>query len=177
MTCKNAIKFNHHGSRNRHTAVTGLHSRQQIIQQSSNMLCHRSTLFKLDKNIFMSSNIVESCCASGDANQCPGRYMQGKIKGKRVPEKGGAPNRYLLLKSLILGRGTRGTRMCCIFPSNFVSKKIPGTSLFRHKASANQPISSKKYHGRHELEQRNFGPNVGGGGFGERGEEFRDGWR
>ena len=133
MTCKNAIKFNHHGSRNRHTAVTGLHSRQQIIQQSSNMLCHRSTLFKLDKNIFMSSNIVESCCASGDANQCPGRYMQGKIKGKRVPEKGGAPNCYLLLKSLILGRGTRGTRMCCIFLPILLAKNFLGHHVFATK--------------------------------------------
>ena len=67
--------------------------------------------------------------------------------------------------------------MCCVFPSNFVSKKIPGTSLFCHEASANQPISIKKYHGRHEPEQRKFGPNVGGGGFGEYGEGFGDGRR
>ena len=67
--------------------------------------------------------------------------------------------------------------MCCIFPSNFVSKKNPGTSPFCHKASANQPISSKKYHGHHKLEQRNFGPNVGRGGFGEHGEGFGDGRR
>ena len=103
--------------------------------------------------------------------------MQGKIKGKMVPEKGGTPIRYLLLKSSILGRGMSGTRKCCIFPFNFVSKKIPGTSIFCHEASTNQPISSKKYHGRHELKQRSFGPNVCGGGFGECGEGFGDGWR
>ncbi len=89
------------------------------------------------------SRIVEACFASDDANQCPGRYMQGKIKGKRVPKKGGAQNCYLLLKSSILSRGTRETRMWYLFPSNFVSKELPGTSLFCHEAFTNQPISSK----------------------------------
>ena len=124
-----------------------------------------------------SSLPIEACCTSDDANQCSGRYMQGKIKGKQVLEKGGTPFCYLLLKSLNLGRGTSGTHMCCIFPFNFVSKKIPGTSLFCHEASANQLISSKKYNGRHKLEQRNFGPNVGGGGFGECSKGFGDGRR
>ncbi len=110
---------------------------------------------------------VEACCASDNVNQCPGRrYTQSKIKGKRVPEKGGAPNPYLQLKSSILGTGTRGTCMFCCFPSNFGSEKFPGTSLFCHEASANQPISSKMYHGCHALEQRNFGPNIGGGRLG-----------
>ena len=27
--------------------------------------------------------IVEACCASNDANQCPGRYMGGKRGGKQ----------------------------------------------------------------------------------------------
>ena len=38
VTCKNAIEFNHHGGRRRHTVAMGPHSRQQIIQQSTNML-------------------------------------------------------------------------------------------------------------------------------------------
>ncbi len=30
-----------------------------------------------------SRQIIEACCASDDANQCPGRYMGGKKGGKR----------------------------------------------------------------------------------------------
>jgi hypothetical protein len=46
---KNAIHFDHHGGRHRHTAVMGPHSWQQSIQQSTNMLCDRSTSLKLEK--------------------------------------------------------------------------------------------------------------------------------
>ena len=87
---------------------------------------------------------LEVCCTSNNANQCPGRYMQGKIKGKRVPEKGGTPNHYLLLKSSILGKGMRGNCTFYVFPSNFVSKKCPGTLCFCHEASVDLPISIKK---------------------------------
>jgi hypothetical protein len=52
VTCKNAIKFDHHGGRHCHTAAMGPHSQQQIIQQSTIMLCDRSTSFKLEKNIY-----------------------------------------------------------------------------------------------------------------------------
>ena len=34
---------------------------------------------------------LEACCTSDDANQCPGRYMQVKIKGKKGSGKGGSP--------------------------------------------------------------------------------------
>jgi hypothetical protein len=50
---KNAIEFNHHGGRRRHTAAMGPHSRQQSIQQSTNMICNRSTSLRLEKNIFI----------------------------------------------------------------------------------------------------------------------------
>ncbi len=36
---KNAIKSNDHGGCRHHTAAMGPHSRRQIIQQSTNMLC------------------------------------------------------------------------------------------------------------------------------------------
>ena len=38
MTCKHAIKFDLHGGCCCHTMAMGPHSRQQIIQQSTNML-------------------------------------------------------------------------------------------------------------------------------------------
>jgi hypothetical protein len=50
---------------------------------------------------------------------------------------------YLLLNSSNSGRSMEGTRMFCFSPSDFASKKLPGTSLFCHKTSANQPIQSK----------------------------------
>jgi hypothetical protein len=56
VTCKNAIELNHHGGRHCHTVAKGPHSRQQIIQQSTNMLCGRSTSLKLEKNVFITSD-------------------------------------------------------------------------------------------------------------------------
>ncbi len=55
---KNAIQFDHHGRRRRHTAAMGPHSRQQSIQQSTNMICDRSTLLKLGKKIFITINMT-----------------------------------------------------------------------------------------------------------------------
>ena len=49
VTCKNAIKFDHHGGPYSHTATMGPHSRQQIIQQSTYMLCGSCTSLKLKK--------------------------------------------------------------------------------------------------------------------------------
>jgi len=56
VTCKNAIEFDHHGGRRCHTAAMGPHSRQQIIQQSTNMLCGRSTSLKQEQNVFITSD-------------------------------------------------------------------------------------------------------------------------
>ncbi len=58
MTCKNVIKFDHHGGRCRHAVAMEPHSRQKIIQQSTNMLCGSSTSLKLEKNVFITSDIT-----------------------------------------------------------------------------------------------------------------------
>jgi hypothetical protein len=55
---KNAIHFDHHGGRCRHTAAMGPHFRQQSIQQSTNMICNRSTLLKQEKHIFITINMT-----------------------------------------------------------------------------------------------------------------------
>jgi hypothetical protein len=55
---KNVIQFDHHGRRCRHTAAMGSHSRQQSIQQSTNMICDRSMLLKLEKNICITINMT-----------------------------------------------------------------------------------------------------------------------
>ncbi len=55
---KNAIHFDHHGGRHRHTAAMGPHSRQQSIQQSTNRICNRSMSLKLEKHIFITINMT-----------------------------------------------------------------------------------------------------------------------
>jgi len=67
-TCKNAIAFDHHGGRCRHTVAMGPHSRQQIIQQSTNMLCGRSTSLKLENNVFITSDITINARRVDDNN-------------------------------------------------------------------------------------------------------------
>jgi len=52
VTCKNAIEFNHHGGHRRHMAAMGPQSGQQNIQQSTSMLCGRSTSLKLEKKMY-----------------------------------------------------------------------------------------------------------------------------
>jgi hypothetical protein len=47
-----------HGSRHRHTAAMGPHPRQQSTQQSTNIICDGSTLSKLEKKIFITSNMA-----------------------------------------------------------------------------------------------------------------------
>ncbi len=47
-----------HGSRRRHMAAMGLHTRQQSTQQSTNIICDGSTLLKLEKKLFITSNIT-----------------------------------------------------------------------------------------------------------------------
>jgi hypothetical protein len=66
---KNAIQFDHHGRRCCHTAAMGPHSRQQRIQQSTNMICDRSTSLKLEKNIFITINmtIIARCIDNNNA--------------------------------------------------------------------------------------------------------------
>ncbi len=67
--------------------------------------------------------------------------VHGRQKGGEA--KPSFPTRYLQLNSSNSGRGTEGTHMFCFSPSNFVRTKLPRTSLFCNKASANQPIQVK----------------------------------
>ena len=67
VTCKNAIEFDHHGGRRRHTVAMGPHSR--LIQQSTNMLlCGRSTSLKLEKNVFITSDFTINARRVDDDN-------------------------------------------------------------------------------------------------------------
>ncbi len=65
---KNAIQFDHHGRCHHHTATMGPHSRQQSLQQSTNMICNRSTLLRLEKNIFVTINKTIITCRVNDDN-------------------------------------------------------------------------------------------------------------
>jgi hypothetical protein len=55
-----------HGGRRCHTAAMGPHSRQQSIQQSTNIICDRSTSLKLENNVFITSNITINACRVDD---------------------------------------------------------------------------------------------------------------
>jgi hypothetical protein len=63
---KNAIQFNHHGRCRRHTAAMGPHSRQQSKQQSTNMICDRSTLLKLEEKRNITNNMTIIACRVDD---------------------------------------------------------------------------------------------------------------
>ncbi len=47
-----------HGGRRRHTAAMGPHTRQESTQQSTNIICDGSTSLKLEKKIFITSNMA-----------------------------------------------------------------------------------------------------------------------
>ncbi len=47
-----------HGVHRHHTAAMGPHPQQQSKQQSTNIICDGSTLLKLEKKIFITSNMV-----------------------------------------------------------------------------------------------------------------------
>ncbi len=47
-----------HGGRRRHTAAMGPHSRQQSTQQSTYIICNGTTSLKLEKKIFITSNMA-----------------------------------------------------------------------------------------------------------------------
>jgi hypothetical protein len=102
------------------------------------------------------SLIVEVCCTSNNANQCPGRYMQDKEKeGSKhciwrcmhfkmhVFLDASLPTGNLLLNSANLGRGMERTCTFHVSPSNFVSKNNFWNLLFCQEASANKPIQVK----------------------------------
>ncbi len=55
---KNAIHFDHHGRRRCHMAAMGPHFQQQSIQQSTSMICDRSTSLKLENHIFITINMT-----------------------------------------------------------------------------------------------------------------------
>ena len=47
-----------HGVRRHHTAAMGPHPRQQSTQQSTNIICDGSTSLKLEKKIFITSDMA-----------------------------------------------------------------------------------------------------------------------
>jgi hypothetical protein len=51
-----------HGSRYRHTATMGPPPCQQSTQLSTNIICDGSTLLKLEKKLFITSNITINAC-------------------------------------------------------------------------------------------------------------------
>jgi hypothetical protein len=51
-----------YGGRRRHMAAMGPHPRQQSTQQSTNIICDGSTLLKLEKKIFITSNMAINAC-------------------------------------------------------------------------------------------------------------------
>ena len=66
-----------HGGRRRHTAAMGPHTRQQSTQQSTNIICDRSTLLKLEKKILLVILLlmhIASTSTSGDNDAATQRW-------------------------------------------------------------------------------------------------------
>ncbi len=61
-----------HGSRRRHTTAMGPHPRQQSTQQSTNIICNGSTSLKLEKKIFITSNMATNARRIDDNEQWRG---------------------------------------------------------------------------------------------------------
>ena len=51
-----------HGGRDHHTAAMGPHPRQKSMQQSTNIIRGGSTLLKLEKKLFITSNMTINAC-------------------------------------------------------------------------------------------------------------------
>ncbi len=67
-----------HGIRRRHTAAMGPHPRQQSTQQSTNIICDGSTSLKLEKKIFITSNMAINAHRIDDdkqRRQCSNKTM------------------------------------------------------------------------------------------------------
>ncbi len=59
-----------HGSHRHHTADMGPHPRQQSTQQSTNIICDGSTSLKLEKELFITSNMtINACRVDNDVQQ------------------------------------------------------------------------------------------------------------
>ena len=97
--------------------------------------------------------------------------MGGKKGGKA---KLRLPTRYLLLNSSNSGRGMEGTRMLGFLPFGFCQQKTPRDITFLPRSIRKPANSSKKHHGRHELERSDCCPEDGRDGSHERGEGFGD---
>jgi hypothetical protein len=94
------------------------------------------------------SRVDQKCTSTIGGGNVPIQFISPQkctstFWGRNVPVHLSPPTGYLLLNLENLGRGTKGMRMFCFSPLDFASKKLPGTSLFCHEASANQPIQVK----------------------------------
>ncbi len=58
-----------HGGRRRHMAAMGPHPWQQSTQQSTNIICDGSTSLKLEKKIFITSNMAINARCINDNKQ------------------------------------------------------------------------------------------------------------
>ncbi len=58
-----------HGGRHRHKAAMGPHPRQQSMQQSTYIICNGSRLLKLEKKIFITSNMAINARRINDNEQ------------------------------------------------------------------------------------------------------------
>ena len=111
VTCKNATEFDHHGGRRRHTVDMGPHSRQQIIQQSTNMLCGRSTSLKLEKNVFITSDNTINARRVDDDNARTIASLASSppvVSGVAITSATGAPSSSAsTTSSLVAGTASR----------------------------------------------------------------------
>ncbi len=71
-----------HGGRRCHTAAKGPHPRQQSTQQSTYIICDGSTSLKLEKKIFITSNMAINarCIDDNEQQQRCSNAMMGTLQ-------------------------------------------------------------------------------------------------
>ncbi len=72
-----------HGVRRHHMDAMGSHPRQQSTQQSTHIICNGSTSLKLEKKIFITSNMAINARRIDDDEQC--RQCSNKTMGIAQP--------------------------------------------------------------------------------------------
>ena len=98
-----------HGVRRRHTAAMGPHPRQQSTQQSTNIICDGSTSLKLEKKIFITSDMAINARRIDDDKQrqrCNVRVIDAAPPLGRI----GKFRRHVTAPLDISERGQRGGR-------------------------------------------------------------------
>jgi hypothetical protein len=95
------------GGRRHHTAAMGPHPRQQSTQQSTNIICDGSTSLKLEKKIFITSNITNNA-RRVDVDERRRRYSNATMGAVQPTGRYRRFRRHVIAPNDIFDEGWRG---------------------------------------------------------------------